>query len=49
MDLPGNKDRKGEVEVMMVSYILNVCFKSVQKARFIIVINNNDYKSRNGT
>ena len=34
---------------MMVSYIFNVCFKHAKKARFIIVISNNGFKSTNGT
>ena len=48
VDLPGNKDRRGEVEVMMVSYIINVFFKYTQKAKFIIVISNNHFLSEDG-
>jgi len=49
VDLPGNKDRRSEVEVMMVSFVLNVCFRYAAKAKFIIVITNNGFKSSDGT
>ena len=49
VDLPGNKDRRSEVEVMMVSYILNVFFRYASRAKFIIVISNNGFKSKDGT
>ena len=49
VDLPGNKDRRSEVEVMMVSYIFNVCFRYAKKARYVIVISNHGYKSKDGT
>ena len=48
VDLPGNKDRRSEVEVMMVSYIINVFFKYAQRAKFIIVISNSHFLSEDG-
>ena len=48
VDLPGNKDRRGEVEVMMVSYVINVFFKYAQRVKFIIVISNNHFLSPDG-
>ena len=49
VDLPGNIDRRTEVEVLMVSYIYNVCFKKAEKARFVIVISDNGFTADNGT
>ena len=49
VDLPGNKDRRSEVEVMIVSYTLNVFFRYASRAKFIIVISNNGFKSKDVT
>lgn len=49
VDLPGNKDKRTFVEVMMISFIFNVFFKSVKNGKFIIVMTNEGFKSKDGT
>lgn len=49
VDLPGNKDSRSEIEVMMVSYILNSCFHFSKKAKFMLVITDMAFNSINGT